>query len=37
MIGVTLEDFEGPRYKRIGQLKQLLDEGKLDGTFRFKK
>ncbi len=33
--GVTLEDFEGPRYKRIGQLKLLLEEGLLDDTFRF--
>jgi nucleoside-diphosphate-sugar epimerase len=34
---VTVEDFEGARYKRIGQLQQQLADGVLDGTFRFQK
>lgn len=32
---LTLEDFEGPRYKRIDQIKRLLAEGKLDNTLRW--
>lgn len=35
--GVTLEDFEGPRYKRIAQIKELLDSGVLGADFRFRK
>lgn len=34
MCGLTVEDFEGPRYKRIEHLKNLLSIGVLDGTFR---
>ena len=34
--GITLEDFEGPRYQRIGHIRKLLDEGLLDDSFRFK-
>jgi len=34
--GVTLEEFEGPRYKRIAHIRKLLQEGILDETFRFK-
>ena len=33
---VTLEEFEGPRYQRIGQIKQLMARGELDETLRFK-
>ncbi len=33
--GVTLEEFEGPRYQRIGQIKKLLAEGRLDAKLRF--
>jgi nucleoside-diphosphate-sugar epimerase len=33
--GLTLEEFEGPRYQRIGQIKKLLDDGVLDKTLRF--
>lgn len=32
--GVTLEEFEGPRYKRIAHIKQLLQEGALGEDFR---
>jgi len=34
-VGLTLEDFEGPKYKRIAHVKQLLGEGKLDPTLRW--
>jgi nucleoside-diphosphate-sugar epimerase len=33
---ITLEDFEGWRYRRIGQIKRLLDSGRLDPTLRWK-
>jgi nucleoside-diphosphate-sugar epimerase len=36
-IGVTLEEFEGPRFKRISHIKQLLDQGLLGADFRFKR
>lgn len=35
-VGVTLEDFEGPRYKRIDHLKYLLNAGRLDASLRWK-
>ena len=35
-IGVTLEEFEGPHYQRIAQIKQLLAEGTLDTSLRFR-
>jgi nucleoside-diphosphate-sugar epimerase len=34
-VGLTLEDFEGPRFKRIGHVKQLLENGRLDNTLRW--
>jgi nucleoside-diphosphate-sugar epimerase len=34
-VGLRLEDFEGPRYKRIDQIKQLLSSGRLDKTLRW--
>ncbi|MFT5233762.1 MAG: nucleoside-diphosphate-sugar epimerase [Candidatus Krumholzibacteriia bacterium] len=34
-VGLTLEDFEGPRFKRIGHVKQLLDSGRLDNSLRW--
>ncbi len=33
--GVTLQDFEGPRYQRIGHIKKLLEEGFLDRDLRY--
>jgi nucleoside-diphosphate-sugar epimerase len=33
--GVTVADFEGPKYKRIAHLKRLLDEGTLDASLRW--
>ncbi len=32
--GITLEEFEGPRYQRIGHIKKLLAEGILDDDLR---
>jgi len=36
-VGLTLDDFEGPRYKRIDQSKQLQSNGSLDATLRWAK
>ncbi len=33
---LTLEDFEGPRYKRIDHIKRLLSEGRVDSDLRWK-
>jgi nucleoside-diphosphate-sugar epimerase len=33
-IGLTVEDFEGPRYQRLAHLKGLLNRGFVDNTFR---
>jgi nucleoside-diphosphate-sugar epimerase len=33
--GVTLQEFEGPRYQRIGHIRKLLADGVLDNTLRF--
>jgi hypothetical protein len=32
--GLTLEEFEGPRYQRIGHIKKLMAEGILDSDLR---
>ena len=34
---LSVEEFEGPRYQRIGHLKRLLSEGLLDSSLRFAK
>lgn len=34
-IGLTLEDFEGPRYMRIAHVKKLVTEGLLDTDLRW--
>jgi nucleoside-diphosphate-sugar epimerase len=34
-IGIRVEDFEGPRYKRIDHIKLLLSEGLLDENLRW--
>jgi nucleoside-diphosphate-sugar epimerase len=33
-VGITLEDFEGPRFQRIAHIRKLLDEGSLDRSLR---
>ena len=32
---LTVEEFEGPKYKRIDHIKLLMDEGKLDNNLRW--
>jgi nucleoside-diphosphate-sugar epimerase len=34
LSGLTLEEFEGPRYQRIGHIKKLLADGILDAELR---
>ncbi|NET38602.1 MAG: SDR family oxidoreductase [Cyanothece sp. SIO1E1] len=34
-IGLTLEEFEGPKYQRIAHIKQLIQTGRLDKTLRW--
>ncbi|MDZ7289976.1 MAG: SDR family oxidoreductase [candidate division KSB1 bacterium] len=34
-VGLSLEDFEGARYKRIDHIKMLLKSGRLDATLRW--
>ena len=36
-VGLRLEDFEGPRYKRIDHIQQLLSTGRLDMSLRWRK
>ncbi len=36
-VGLTVDDFEGTRFKRIAQLRQLLASGQLDDSLRFTK
>jgi nucleoside-diphosphate-sugar epimerase len=33
--GLSLEEFEGPRYKRIAKIQQLIDEGRVNGNLRW--
>ena len=35
-VGLTLEDFEGPRYKRIAHIQHLIAEGRLDESLRWR-
>lgn len=35
-VGLRLEEFEGPRYKRISHLQQLISTGCLDTTLRWR-
>jgi len=35
-IGLKLEDFEGPRYRRIDQVKDLIASGALGPDLRWK-
>jgi nucleoside-diphosphate-sugar epimerase len=36
-VGLKLEDFEGPRYKRIDHITQLIETGRLDHALRWQK
>jgi hypothetical protein len=33
--GLTLEEFEGPKFMRIAHVKKLVDEGRLDQNLRW--
>lgn len=35
-IGLTLDEFEGPRYKRIDHIQQLISSGRLDAGLRWR-
>ncbi len=35
-VGITLEEFEGPRYKRIAHIQKLIEDKHLDETLRWK-
>jgi nucleoside-diphosphate-sugar epimerase len=35
-VGLTLEDFEGQRYKRVAHVQSLMDSGRLDATYRWR-
>ncbi len=35
--GLTLQEFEGPRYQRIGHIKKLITEGILDTELRYRR
>jgi nucleoside-diphosphate-sugar epimerase len=34
-VGLTLEDFEGQRYKRVAHVQHLIHAGRLDSTYRW--
>jgi len=34
-VGLTLDEFEGFKYKRIAHIKQLIEEGELDSSLRW--
>jgi nucleoside-diphosphate-sugar epimerase len=34
-VGFTLEDFEGPRYRRISHLEKIVNSGRLDKTLQW--
>jgi hypothetical protein len=34
--GLTLEEFEGPKYMRIAHIKSLVDQEQLDANLRWK-
>lgn len=36
-VGLRQEEFEGPRYRRIHHIKQLIKSGRLDETLRWRK
>jgi hypothetical protein len=35
-VGLSVEEFEGPRYKRVAHIKGLLGSGRLDEALRWK-
>ena len=35
-VGLTLDEFEGPRYKRIAHIKMLMEKGSIDQSLRWR-
>jgi hypothetical protein len=35
-VGITLDEFEGRMYRRIGRIKQLMESGRLGPELRWK-
>ena len=35
-VGLTLDEFEGEKFKRIAHIQKLVEEGKLDESMRWK-
>jgi hypothetical protein len=35
-VGLQLDEFEGPRYRRIDHIKMLIAEGRLDERLRWR-
>ena len=33
-VGLTLEEFEGPKFQRIGHIRKLIEDGVIDSTLR---
>jgi hypothetical protein len=33
-VGLTWDEFDGPRYTRLKRLRALIDDGELDGSLR---
>jgi nucleoside-diphosphate-sugar epimerase len=36
-VGLTLDEFEGPKFQRIGHIRKLIDEGIIDSTLRHRR
>jgi nucleoside-diphosphate-sugar epimerase len=36
-VGLAVDEFEGPRYRRVDRIKELLRHGRLDETLRWRK
>jgi len=35
-VGITVDEFEGPRYRRVSHIKELIANGQLDETLRWR-
>ena len=33
-VGLTLEEFEGPKFQRIGHIRKLIEDGIIDSSLR---
>jgi hypothetical protein len=34
-VGLTLEEFEGPKFQRIGHIRKLIEDGIIDSSLRY--